>query len=59
MIIYLSGLYQLQTKGTLYFPDEYANLLMIPPNDKFAGSAAQLLFSRIVDIIENEGQKPA
>ena len=54
--IYLWDLYNLQTEGGLYFRDEYA---VSPdnshPNSTFAGYAANLLFNRIIDVIENEG----
>lgn len=54
--IFIWDLYQLQTEGGLYFKDEYA----VSPNDshpnkEFAGMAANLLFNRIIDIIENNG----
>ena len=56
--IYLWDLYKLQTEGGLYFRDEYA---VSPdnshPNSAFAGYAANLLFNRIIDVIENEGAK--
>jgi len=54
--IYLWDLYSLQTEGGLYFKDEYA---MSPedshPNKKFASRAVELLFNRIIDVIENNG----
>jgi hypothetical protein len=55
--IFIWDLYQLQTEGGLYFKDEYA----VSPNDshpnkKFAGIAANLLFNRITDVIENNGK---
>lgn len=54
--IYLWDFYSLQTEGGLYFKDEYAS----SPNDshpgsEFAGRAAELLFNRIIDVIENNG----
>lgn len=55
--IYLWNLYGLQTEGGLYFRDAYA---VSPgdshPNEEFANKAAKLLFSRVIDIIENEGK---
>jgi len=55
--IFLWDFYYLETEGGLYFKDEYA----ISPNDshpnkEFAGKAVKLLFDRIIDIIENNGQ---
>ncbi len=55
--IYLWDLYSLQTEGTLYFRDKYATSVNdAHPNEEFAGRAAKLLFSRIIDIIENQGK---
>jgi hypothetical protein len=54
--IYLWDLYELQTEGGLYFKDEYAvSGEDSHPNITFAGKAADLLFSRIIDIIESNG----
>ena len=54
--IYLWDLYQLQTEGGLYFKDEYAaSTTDSHPNKVFAGKVANLLFNRIVDIVENNG----
>ena len=54
--IYLWDLYRLQTEGGLYFRDEYAvSKTDSHPNDDFAGKAVMLLFNRIIDIIENNG----
>jgi hypothetical protein len=54
--IYLWDLYNLQTKGGLYFIDAYA---VSPndshPNEDFARKIVKLLFNRIIDIIENNG----
>ncbi len=56
--IYLWDLYQLQTEGGLYFKDEYAvSINDSHPNKEFAGRVANLLFERIIDIIENNGKK--
>jgi hypothetical protein len=56
--IYLWDLYDLQTEGGLYFLDKYA----ASPNDShpnsiFAKKAGQLLFNRIIDVIENDGRR--
>jgi hypothetical protein len=54
--IYLWDLYTLQTEGDLYFKDEYAvSTTNSHPNADFAGKADYLLFNRIKDIIENNG----
>lgn len=54
--IYLWDLYYLQTDGGLYFKDEYATSpLDSHPNGYFAGKTCKLLFNRIIDIIENNG----
>ena len=56
--IYLWDLYSLQTEGGLYFKDEYAvSQNNSHPNENFAGMAVKLLFNRIIDIIENEGNR--
>ena len=55
--IFLWDLYQLQTEDGLYFKDEYA---VSPedshPNKTFAGGAANLLFNRIIDVIDYGGK---
>ncbi len=55
--IFLWDLYQLQTEDGLYFKDEYA---VSPedshPNKSFAGRVANLLFNRIIDVIDNGGK---
>ncbi len=56
--IYLWDLYSLQTEGGLYFLDEYA----VSPDDshpgkEFSSNVVKLLFSRIVDVIENNGNE--
>jgi hypothetical protein len=54
--IHLWDLYTLETDGGLYFKDDFAvSKNDSHPNVKFAGTAVQLLFNRIVDIIENDG----
>ena len=54
--IYIWDLYSLQRGGGLYFKDEYAQSADDShPNGKFAKNAADLLFTRIIDVIENEG----
>jgi hypothetical protein len=54
--VYIWDFYTLQTEDGIYFKDEYA---ISPdnshPNGDFAGKATKLLFSRIIDIIENDG----
>jgi len=54
--IHLWDFYSLQTEGGLYFKDEYA---VSPsdshPNSEFAGKVVNLLFNRIIDVIENNG----
>ena len=54
--IYIWDLNNLETKGGLYLSSEYA---VSPnnshPNSNFAGKAVKLLFNRIIDIIENNG----
>lgn len=54
--IYLWDLYSLEIEGGLYFKDEYA---MSPtdshPNESFSSRASGLLFNRIIDVIENDG----
>lgn len=54
--IYLWDFYELQTKGGLYFLEEYARSSTDShPNKNFAGKACRLLFNRIIDVIENNG----
>jgi hypothetical protein len=54
--IYLWDLYQLQTEGGLYFKDEYAvSHNDSHPNSDFASKIVKLLSSRIIDVIENNG----
>lgn len=56
--IYLWDLRSLQTEGDLFFKEEYAvSENDSHPNKEFAGKAATLLFSRIIDVIENGGDK--
>lgn len=55
--IYLWDLNSLQTKGGLYLKEEYATSSNNShPNEHFARKAVDLLFNRIIDIIENEGE---
>jgi hypothetical protein len=55
--IYLWDLYHLQTEGGLYFNENYAvSSSDSHPNDNFASKAAKLLYSRIIDIIDNDGK---
>lgn len=54
--IYLWDLYNLQTEEGLYFKNEYAESSNDPhPSGAFAGRVVNLLFNRIIDIIENNG----
>ena len=54
--IYLWDLYSLQTEGGLYFKDQYAKSESDShPNWEFAGKVVNLLFNRIIDVIENNG----
>jgi len=56
--IHLWDLYTLETDGGLYLKDEY---IRSPgdshPNDLFASKASELLYNRIIDVIENNGEK--
>lgn len=55
--IFLWDYYSLQTEGGLYFKDEFA---VSPqdshPNKEFAGRVDELLFNRIIDVLENDGK---
>jgi hypothetical protein len=54
--IHIWDLYSLQTEGGLYFKDEYATSPdNSHPSSEFAGKVAQLLFARIIDVIETNG----
>ena len=54
--IYLWDLYSLETEGGLYFRDEYASSPTDShPGSEFAGRVVELLFNRIIDVIENDG----
>lgn len=54
--IYIWDLYDLQTDGGIYFKDEYARSPNDShPNQSFAEQVVQLLFHRIIDVIENNG----
>lgn len=54
--IYIWDLYNLETEGALYFRPDYAvSENNSHPNSYFAGKAVPLLFDRIVDVIENNG----
>lgn len=56
--IYIWDLYDLQTEGGLYFLDDYAvSPYNSHPNKEFAEKAAKLLFSRIIDIINTQGNE--
>jgi hypothetical protein len=54
--IYLWDLYNLETEGELYLKNEFARSPEDShPNEYFATKAVQLMFNRIIDIIEKEG----
>jgi len=54
--IYLWDLYGLQTEGGLYFKNEYAvSSKDSHPNRHFSGKVVDLLFNRVIDVIENDG----
>jgi hypothetical protein len=54
--IHLWDLYNLETEGGLYLKDEYVTSPNNShPNEEFAAKVSQLLFNRIVDVIENDG----
>lgn len=54
--IFLWDLYGLQTEEGLYFKDEYAvSSADAHPNKEFAARVVPLLFNRIIDVIENNG----
>lgn len=56
--IYIWDLYDLQTEGGLYFRDDYAvSPYNSHPNREFAERASKLLFSRIIDIIDTQGDE--
>jgi hypothetical protein len=56
--IYIWDIYSLETERGLYFKDEYASSPSDShPNSEFAIRVAQLLFNRIVDVIENDGTR--
>ncbi len=55
--IHIWDLYSLETEGGLYLRDEYAVSPTDPhPNGEFAGKVVQLLFNRIIDIIDNDAK---
>lgn len=55
--IYIWDLYSLETEGGLYFKDDYAASPQDShPNDEFAARVVSLLFNRIIDVIENNGE---
>ena len=56
--IHIWDLYSLETEGGLYFKEEYATSPNDShPNSEFASKAVQLIFNRIVDVIENDGTR--
>jgi len=56
--IHIWDLYSLETEGGLYLKEEYATSPdNSHPNGEFAAKAVQLIFNRIVDVIENDGTR--
>lgn len=56
--IYLWDLFSLQTEGGLYLRNEYARSINDShPNVEFASKAVKLLFNRIIDVVENNGER--
>jgi hypothetical protein len=56
--IHIWDLYSLETEGGLYFKEEYATSSNDShPNTEFAAKAVQLVFNRIIDVIENDGTR--
>jgi hypothetical protein len=56
--IYIWDLYNLETEGELYLKEEYAAAINDShPNEIFAKKASKLLFNRIIDVIENNGEE--
>jgi len=55
--IFLWDFYHLETEGGLYLKDDYAvSSSDSHPNREFAGRVVDLLFNRVIDVIENSGQ---
>jgi len=55
--IYIWDFYHLEAEGDLYLKDEYAvSSSDSHPNQEFAGRVVNLLFNRVIDVIENSGQ---
>lgn len=56
--IFIWDLYDLETEGDLFFKKEYAvSIDDSHPNKDFAGKVVKLLLNRIIDVIENNGNK--
>lgn len=56
--IYLWDFYELETEGGLYLKEEYATSgTDSHPNSEFASKAVQLVFNRLIDVIENNGNR--
>lgn len=54
--IYLWDLYNIQTDGELYLKEDYASSSTDShPGSEFASKAVNLLFNRIIDVVENNG----
>lgn len=55
--IFIWDFYNIETEGELYLKEKYSvSTNNSHPNSKLAGKAVQLLFNRIVDVIENNGK---
>ena len=56
--IHVWDLYNLETEGDLYFKEEYATAPDDShPNAEFSARVNKLLFNRIIDVIENDGNE--
>lgn len=56
--VFLWDFYDVQTNNGLYFPDDWARSSEDPhPNFEFSQRASQLFFNRIIDVIEDNGQR--
>jgi hypothetical protein len=54
--IFLWDLYSLETEGGIYFKEDYTVATNNShPNGEFADKVVQLLFNRIIDVIDNNG----
>ena len=56
--IFIWDFRELETDGEFFMKPEYANSINDPhPNKKFAAKISSLFVNRIVDVIENSGNK--